>query len=47
MDITQGDIGKKLGIKQSGVSKRWNRANINEILEVERIFRKKIKNQAI
>ncbi len=46
-NITQGDIGKKLGIKQSGVSKRWSRANINEILEVERIFRKKIKNQAI
>lgn len=46
-NITQDEIGKKLGIKQSAVSRRWNRANINEVLEVERIFRKKIKNQAI
>ncbi|NLE05631.1 MAG: AsnC family protein [Crenarchaeota archaeon] len=40
--ITQEKIGKMLGIKQSGVSRRWNRANVNEILEVERMFRKKI-----
>ena len=46
-NITQEEIGRKLGIKQSGVSKRWNRANVSEILEVERIFRKKIKNQVI
>jgi predicted XRE-type DNA-binding protein len=41
-NITQEEIGKQLGIKQSGVSHRWNRANVNEILEVEKIFRKKI-----
>lgn len=43
---TQEEIGKKLGIKQNSVSGRWNRANVSEILDVERIFRKKIKNQA-
>jgi len=41
-NITQEEIGKKLGIQQSGVSRRWNRANVNEILDVERIFRKKL-----
>lgn len=40
---TQDEIGQKLGIKQSAVSRRWNRANINEMLEVEELFRKKIK----
>ncbi|MDD2288761.1 MAG: hypothetical protein PHP27_05095 [Bacteroidales bacterium] len=39
---TQEDIGKQLNIKQNSVSDRWNRANANEILEVEKIFRKKI-----
>lgn len=42
-NITQDEIGKKLGIQQSGVSRRWNRANMNEILEVEKMFKKKIK----
>lgn len=42
-NITQDEIGKKLGIQQSGVSRRWNRANVNEILEVEKMFKKKIK----
>lgn len=41
-NITQDEIGKKLGIQQSGVSRRWNRANVYEIMEVEKIFRKKI-----
>lgn len=41
---TQEEIGKILGIKQSGVSGRWNRANAEEILAVEKMFRKKIKN---
>lgn len=41
-NITQEEIGKQLGIKQNSVSGRWNRANVNEILEVEKIFRKKI-----
>lgn len=42
-NITQEVIGKKLGIQQSGVSRRWNRAKVNEIMEVEKIFRKRIK----
>lgn len=41
-NITQEEIGKKLGIKQNSVSDRWNRANVNEIFELERMFRKKI-----
>jgi hypothetical protein len=41
-NIKQEEIGKKLGIQQSGVSRRYNRANVNEVLEVEKIFRKKI-----
>ena len=42
--ITQEEIGKLLGIKQNSVSGRWNRANINEILEVNKMFQTKIKN---
>lgn len=42
-NITQKEIGGKLGIKQNSVSGRWNRANVDEILEVESIFRNKIK----
>lgn len=40
---TQEEIGKLLHIKQSAVSGRWNRANVEEILEVEKMYRKKIK----
>ncbi|MEA5127155.1 MAG: hypothetical protein VB074_03130 [Proteiniphilum sp.] len=40
---TQEEIGKLLGIKQSGVSGRWNRANVEEILDVERMYRNRIK----
>jgi hypothetical protein len=43
-NITQEEIGKHLGIKQNSVSGRWNRANVNEILEVNKMFQKKIKN---
>ncbi|HBK84193.1 MAG TPA: hypothetical protein DDZ41_11485 [Flavobacterium sp.] len=43
-DITQEEIGKQLGIKQSGVSRRWNRANVNEVMEVEKRYRNKIKS---
>lgn len=43
-DITQEEIGKQLGIKQNSVSGRWNRANVNEILEVNKMFQNKIKN---
>ncbi|MBU3676138.1 MAG: hypothetical protein FGM54_03020 [Chitinophagaceae bacterium] len=42
-NITQEEIGKLLGIKQNSVSGRWNRANVNELLEVETMFQKKIK----
>ena len=41
--ITQEEIGSKLGIKQSGVSGRWHRANVDELLAVEKMYRKKIK----
>jgi hypothetical protein len=42
--LTQEEIGKKLGIKQSGVSRRWNRAHVSEILDVNSVFQKKIMN---
>ena len=42
--ITQEEIGRLLGINQSGVSRRWSRSRIDEILEVEQMFRKKINN---
>ena len=42
-NITQEAIGRQLGIKQNSVSGRWNRANTEEILAVEKMFRKKIK----
>lgn len=43
--FTQTEIGKILGIKQSGVSLRWNRAHTDELLEVEKMFNKKIKSK--
>ncbi|MGB6094116.1 MAG: hypothetical protein WBF83_10185 [Moheibacter sp.] len=42
-NLTQEEIGKKLGIKQSGVSGRWNRAYADELLDIEQVFKKKIK----
>lgn len=41
-NLTQEEIGKKLGIKQSGVSGRWNRAYVDELLDIEKVFKKKI-----
>ena len=41
-NITQEEIGKRLGIKQNSVSGRWNRAYVNEALDVDEMFRKKI-----
>ena len=41
--ITQDEIGYRLGIKQSGVSGRWNRANVEELLAVEKMYRHKVK----
>lgn len=40
--FTQSEIGERLGIKQSGVSGRWNRAHIDKLLAVERQFTEKI-----
>lgn len=42
--VTQEEIGKQLGIQQSGVSRRWNRAHVNELMEVNKMYRKKLKN---
>lgn len=42
-EATQEEIGKKLGIKQNSVSGRWSRAKVDEILEIEEIYRQKIK----
>lgn len=41
-NTTQEDIGRLLGIKQSGVSGRWNRTHADEVLAVEKMYRKKI-----
>jgi hypothetical protein len=41
--ITQDEVGRQIGIKQSGVSGRWKRANIDEILAIDNLFRRKIK----
>ena len=41
--ITQQEIGNRLGIKQSAVSGRWSRANVDELLAVEKMYRNKIK----
>ena len=41
--ITQEEIGSMLGIKQSAVSGRWNRANVDELLAIEKMYRNKIK----
>lgn len=40
---TQEAIGKQLGIKQNSVSGRWKRANTEEVLAVDNVYRKKIK----
>ena len=42
-NLTQEEIGRLLGIKQNAVSGRWNRANVDEIMEVNKMFQKKIK----
>ena len=40
--LTQEEVGEILGIKQSGVSGRWNRTHVDKLLEVEKAYRKKI-----
>lgn len=46
-NLNQAAIGKELGIKQSGVSGRWNRAHVDEILEVEKTFRNKTRKMLL
>ncbi len=41
--ISQEEIGQRLNIKQNTVSGRRSRANVDVLLEVEKIFRKKLK----
>ncbi|MDO5522784.1 MAG: hypothetical protein Q4G48_01915, partial [Bacteroidia bacterium] len=41
-DYTQNEIGNRLGIKQNSVSGRWKRANIDEILLMEQMYRNKL-----
>lgn len=43
-DATQKEIGEMLGIKQNSVSGRWSRANVDEIMEVEQMYRQKVKH---
>lgn len=42
-NITQEEAGKILGIKQNSVSKRWSRANIDEMLDIEYMYQRKLK----
>lgn len=42
-EITQEEIGQQLGIAQSSVSNRWQRARVDAVLEVEQLFIKKLK----
>jgi len=39
---TQAEIGQQLGIEQNSVSGRYTRANLEEILEVEQMFKEKL-----
>jgi hypothetical protein len=41
--MTQAELGEKLGIKQSGASQRLARAHYKEIIEFEKVFCEKIK----
>ncbi|MFN3997656.1 hypothetical protein [Algoriphagus sp.] len=42
-NITQEEIGEKLGIKQNSVSGRWNRTHVVDLMEIEKVYRKRIK----
>jgi len=42
-DKTQAEIGDLLGIGQNSVSGRFSRANLEEILEVEQMFKEKLR----
>ena len=41
-DMIQSELAKLIGISQDAVSKRQKRAHLDEILELDRIYRKKI-----
>ena len=41
-NYTQNVIGRRLGIKQNSVSGRWKRANIDEVLSMEQMYRRKL-----
>jgi hypothetical protein len=43
----QEELGDLLGIKQNSVSGRWSRARLDELLEVEEIFRSKLKQYTL
>jgi hypothetical protein len=42
-DATQDKLGRILEIKQNSVSGRWRRSNAEEMLEVDRMFQRKLK----
>ncbi len=42
-EATQKEIGEVLGIKQNSVSGRWSRAKVDEIMQVEHAYRRKVK----
>jgi len=44
-DLTQTEISAKLGIAQSSVSARWKRSSLQEILELEDLYRYKLKQR--
>jgi hypothetical protein len=45
--MSQAELGKLMGIKQSAVSSRLKRANFSEILQLNKLFRNKIANLPI
>lgn len=44
-EITQAEIGKRLGITQSSVNERIKRASLYEIIELEQYFRERLRSQ--
>ncbi|MDD3700434.1 MAG: hypothetical protein RBR10_02400 [Bacteroidales bacterium] len=45
--LTQAELGEYLKIKQNSVSGRWNRSKIDELLEVETIYRHKLQQHLL
>ncbi|MPN08872.1 hypothetical protein SDC9_156158 [bioreactor metagenome] len=46
-NYTQNEIGRRLGIKQNSVSGRWKRANIDEVLSMEQMYRRKLERMLL